>query len=73
MQKKLSTLALVVLVAIIAFACGTMVTDVEAQASNRTYIGTYVYPSLVNGQPNRYYAYAVYEENGQIKQYHLNP
>lgn len=63
MQKKVSTLALVVLVAIIAFACGTMVTDVEAQSSTRKYIGTFVMPT---GNSSTTRAYVAYEENGEI-------
>lgn len=64
MQKKLSTLALVVLVAIVAFACGTMVTDVEAQTSKRTYIGTFVSPNPTGNLSDRYWV--AYEENGEI-------
>jgi hypothetical protein len=71
MRKKLSTIALVVLVAVIAFACGNMVTEVEAQTSKRIYIGTFVAATYSNGQPSRDNAFAVYEENGEIKTFKL--
>jgi hypothetical protein len=66
MKNKLSTLALVVLVALVAFACGTMVTTVEAQSS-RTYIGTCCYgPRQVGSTFYGARVFVVYEENGVI-------
>lgn len=67
MSKKLSTIALVVLVAIIAFACGNMVTEVEAQTSKRIYIGTAVMTSFQAGNPIVDNVYVVYEEDGVVK------
>jgi hypothetical protein len=67
MSKKLSTIALVVLVAIIAFACGNMVTEVEAQTSKRIYIGTAVMTSYQAGNPTVSTVYVVYEEDGVVK------
>lgn len=67
MKKQLSTLALLALVAIIAFACGTMVTNVEAQSS-RTYIGTCCYgPRQVGSTYYGAQVFVVYEENGVLK------
>ena len=71
MHKKLSTIALVVLVAVIAFACGNMVTEVEAQTSKRIYIGTVVTTAYTSGQPRTDYVYVVYEEDGIIKKQYI--
>lgn len=76
MRKKLSTLALCVLVAIVAFASGTLYSSATARpsgSSGRKYIGVVAEPHT-NGAGRMFTnSYVVFEFNGEVVKQQLLP
>lgn len=63
MKKNVSTIALLVITALVAFACGTMVTDVTAEpVAERKYIGSHWIQGM---NPVRFYV--IYDSAGVVK------